>query len=56
MRDKLYLSIGSSCDLCRETDSRRATIMEFDPDGSKGRIYARGLRNVVGLGIHPLTN
>ncbi len=56
VRDKLYLSIGSSCDLCRETDPRRATIMEFDHDGSGGRIYAGGLRNAVGLGIHPLTN
>ena len=55
-RKKLYLSIGSSCDLCRESDPRRATIMEFDPDGSNGRIYASGLRNAVGLGIHPTSN
>ncbi|HIL08455.1 MAG TPA: hypothetical protein EYG11_07110, partial [Candidatus Latescibacteria bacterium] len=55
-REKLYLSIGSSCDLCRESDPRRATIMEFDPDGSSGRVYASGLRNAVGLGIHPMSN
>ncbi|MBT4978259.1 MAG: T9SS type A sorting domain-containing protein [Gemmatimonadetes bacterium] len=55
-REKLYLSIGSSCDLCRESDPRRATIMEFDPDGSSGRVYASGLRNAVGLGMHPVSN
>ena len=55
-RKKLYLSIGSSCDLCRESDPRRATIMEYDPDGSNGRIYASGLRNAVGTAIHPETN
>ncbi len=54
-REKLYLSIGSSCDLCRETDERRATVMEFNLDGSDGRIFATGLRNVVGLGMHPVT-
>jgi glucose/arabinose dehydrogenase len=54
-REKLYVSIGSSCDLCRETDARRATVMEFNLDGSDGRIFATGLRNAVGLDIHPVT-
>jgi glucose/arabinose dehydrogenase len=54
-RQKFYLSIGSSCDLCRETDERRATIMEFNLDGTDGRVFARGLRNAIGLAIHPLT-
>ncbi len=54
-REKLYLSIGSSCDLCRETDERRATVMEFNLDGTGGRIFARGLRNAVGLALHPVT-
>ena len=54
-RAKFFLSIGSSCDLCRETDPRRATIMEFNMDGSGGRIFATGLRNAVGLDIHPQT-
>ncbi|MDE0940739.1 MAG: PQQ-dependent sugar dehydrogenase, partial [Pirellulales bacterium] len=30
--------------------------MEFDPDGSKGRVYAGGLRNAIGLAIHPTSN
>ena len=53
--EKLYLSIGSSCDLCRETDQLRATILEADPDGANLRPYARGLRNAVGMAFHPMT-
>ena len=47
--DKLYVSIGSSCNVCKEGDKRRATVMQFNPDGSGSRIFASGLRNAVGL-------
>ena len=56
VEDKLYLSVGSSCDLCREDDERRATILQFEPDGSGQRVFARGLRNAVGMTLHPRTN
>ncbi len=46
---KLYLSVGSSCNACKEKESVRATIVEMDPDGRNQREYARGLRNAVGL-------
>jgi glucose/arabinose dehydrogenase len=46
---KMYVSVGSSCNVCLETDPRRGAIMVFDPDGGNGRILARGLRNSVGL-------
>jgi glucose/arabinose dehydrogenase len=49
----LYVSIGSSCNVCEEADPRRAAIVQFAPDGSNGRIYARGLRNAVGFVFHP---
>lgn len=49
----LYVSIGSSCNVCRENDERRATIMRYAPDGSAGRVYARGLRNAVGITFRP---
>jgi glucose/arabinose dehydrogenase len=52
---KLYVSIGSSCDACIETDPRRATVMQFNADGSGGRVYSKGLRNAVGLAVHPST-
>ena len=54
-KGELYVSIGSSCDLCIEQDERRATIMVYSADGRNGRVFARGLRNAVGLAIHPLT-
>lgn len=53
---KMYVSIGSTCNVCREEDPRRAAVMEFNPDGSGGRVFARGLRNAVGLAVSPQTN
>ena len=46
---KLYLTIGSSCNVCIEDDERRATMMRFNLDGSGGEIISRGLRNTVGF-------
>jgi glucose/arabinose dehydrogenase len=49
----LYVSVGSSCDICREADRRRASIVRYQPDGSGERLFATGLRNPVGLAFHP---
>jgi glucose/arabinose dehydrogenase len=49
----LYLSQGSSCNVCVERDPRRATMMRFNPDGTQGEIYATGLRNSVGFDWAP---
>jgi glucose/arabinose dehydrogenase len=46
---KLYLSIGSSCNVCEEEDSRRAAIMRYNADGSGEEPFAIGLRNAVGI-------
>jgi glucose/arabinose dehydrogenase len=51
--DKLYVSIGSSCNVCAEQDERRAAIMQYNADGSGGRVFARGLRNAVGFVWRP---
>ncbi len=48
-KDKLYVSVGSSCDACVEKEEIRATITEMNPDGSNKKIIARGVRNAVGL-------
>ena len=53
--DKLYVAIGSSCDVCDERDPRRAAIVRYDADGSGEHLFARGLRNPVGLRFHPRT-
>lgn len=50
---KLYLTLGSTCDVCQERDPRSATILRANPDGSSLEIYARGLRNAYDLAFHP---
>lgn len=52
---KMYVSIGSSCNVCAENDKRRATIMQYSADGKDERIYASGSRNAVGFAWHPRT-
>jgi glucose/arabinose dehydrogenase len=51
--NRLYVSIGSTCNDCIESDPMRATVWVYHIDGSGGRLYARGLRNAVGLAINP---
>ncbi|MES2765642.1 MAG: T9SS type A sorting domain-containing protein [Bacteroidota bacterium] len=50
---KMYLSIGSSCNICRENN--RSIIEEYNDDGTGKRTYATGVRNAVGMTIHPVT-
>jgi len=51
----LYVSVGSSCNVCVEEDPRRAALLRFRPDGSEGEIFATGLRNSVGFDWQPGT-
>jgi glucose/arabinose dehydrogenase len=51
----LYVSIGSSCNVCVEDDPRRAAIVRYNPEGSGETLYAVGLRNAVGLVLRPGT-
>ena len=53
--DSMYVSVGSSCNICEESDPRRAAILRFNPDGSGYERFAWGLRNAVGLAIQPST-
>lgn len=53
---KLYLSVGSSCNVCIETDPLRAAIIRYNADGSGRKVYATGLRNSVGLTLRPGTS
>ena len=53
---RLFISVGSSCNVCVESDNRRAAILVANADGSQLRLYATGLRNAVGLAFQPGTN
>lgn len=44
---KIYVSVGSSCDTCVESDWRRAAILVSDINGNNLRVFAKGLRNTV---------
>jgi len=45
---RLYVSIGSSCNVCVEPDPRRTTIQVLNADGTL-QTYARGVRNAIGF-------
>jgi glucose/arabinose dehydrogenase len=49
----MYVSVGSSCNVCIEDDARRAAILRFRPDGTQGEVFASGLRNSVGFDWRP---
>jgi glucose/arabinose dehydrogenase len=48
-----YVAAGSSCNACVERDLRRATILRIPAQGGKATVFARGLRNSVGLAFDP---
>jgi glucose/arabinose dehydrogenase len=51
----IYVSIGSSCNICEERSPERASVMRYDAGGGNGRVFASGLRNAVGMALHPTT-
>lgn len=64
----LYINVGSSCNVCNESEPTRATILRYTIDGKPagalsmtGRhsqpppIWASGLRNAQGFAWHPIT-
>ena len=52
---RVYISIGSSCNVCHEKDNRRAKIFSMKKDGSDFKEFAHGLRNAVFFAWHPHT-
>ena len=51
---RLYLAMGSSCDVCDEAPPR-AAVTRYNLDGSDPHTFATGLRNSVGLAFNPTT-
>jgi glucose/arabinose dehydrogenase len=56
---KMYVSVGSNSNVddsdTTPAEKDRATILEFTPEGKGRRIYVSGIRNAVGIAIHPKT-
>ncbi len=50
-----FVAIGASCDICQETDGRRATILRVVQAGQREEVWARGLHHTGGLAHHPDT-
>ncbi|MCG3169448.1 MAG: hypothetical protein CALGDGBN_00966 [Pseudomonadales bacterium] len=49
----LYVSVGSSCNVCEEEHPWRASLLRLRPDGSELQLHATGLRNSVGFDWAP---
>ncbi|MET0464824.1 MAG: PQQ-dependent sugar dehydrogenase [Chitinophagaceae bacterium] len=52
---KLYLSVGSTCNDCMETNKENATMLQIDTSSWKRVVWARGLRNTIGFDWSPVT-
>lgn len=54
---KMFVSVGSRSNNDDPEESsaefHRADILEFSPDGGRARVYAWGIRNAVGIAVHP---
>lgn len=51
---KLYVPVGAPCNICeRNDDTRFASIMRMNTDGSEAEVFASGVRNSVGFDWHP---
>lgn len=56
---KMFVSVGSLTNVDDPEENPgekdRATILELNPDGTGRRVYVSGIRNAVGMAIHPQT-
>jgi glucose/arabinose dehydrogenase len=53
---RLFVSVGSASNVSDGPgEERRAAILQFTPDGKEFRTFASGIRNPVGIAVHPRT-
>jgi glucose/arabinose dehydrogenase len=51
---RMFVSVGSMSNVDEgRNEERRACILEFRPDGTGEKLFASGIRNAVGIAIHP---
>ncbi len=51
---RLYVSIGSTCDVCQEKDERISSVYSMKTDGTDLKKVAKGLRNSVFMAVNPV--
>lgn len=49
------LGVGSTCDVCNESNPKSATVLRFHSDWSYAGVVVRGSRNPFGLALRPST-
>ena len=52
INNSLFISIGSSCNVCKEEDKTRGTIQKCELDGRNCKTFASGLRNSVDFNVY----
>ena len=52
----LFIPVGVPCNICISDDKRHGTILELNLKTGRTATYATGIRNSVGLAIHPVDN
>ncbi|MCZ6890074.1 MAG: PQQ-dependent sugar dehydrogenase [Gammaproteobacteria bacterium] len=52
----LYVAVGAPCNVCKRSDPRFGSILRMDPATGDATVYARGIRNTVGMDWHPDTH
>ena len=55
---RMYVSVGSLTNVWENPsadEERRATVLQYNPDGTGYRLFASGIRNAVGIAVHPRT-
>jgi glucose/arabinose dehydrogenase len=54
---RMFVSVGSRSNVddpnTNPAEKDRAAILEFTPDGAGRRVFASGVRNAVGIAVHP---
>lgn len=51
--EKLYVAMGADCNVCEPVDDLNGTILRMNADGSDREIFAKGVRNSVGMDWSP---
>lgn len=52
----MYVSVGSTCNVCNETNDWSSTVIVSNSNGDNPHIFAKGLRNAAFIHMNPQTN